>query len=213
MTLLEAIQTGDVILNVSEQEYLDKYAEEHYEWIGEVAYKIPVVTLTHMNFVGYFSTLLQGYFLLNPIGLFVGFSFLLRMESVAGHPHREPDFAIVLNENMARLHDTFIQDRADMVIEIVSPESTERDYGKKFQEYEAAGITEYWIVDALRKECRFLRLNSEGRYQSQFADGDGNYRTPILPQLILHVPTLWQESLPNMIEVLADVRKMLGVED
>ncbi|MFN8421107.1 MAG: Uma2 family endonuclease [Anaerolineae bacterium] len=213
MTLLEAIQTGDVILNVSEQEYLDKYAAEHYEWVGGVAYKMSPTMYRHFLLLAYLLDLLRAYFLVRPIGLVVGDSFLLKMDTLPDRPHREPDLVVLLNENRSLLHDTFIQDRADLVIEIVSPDRAERDYGKKFQEYEAASITEYWIVDSLRKECRFLRLNSEGRYQSQFADGDGNYRTPILPQLILHVPTLWQESLPNMIEVLADVRKMLGVED
>jgi hypothetical protein len=35
----------------------------------------------------------------------------------------------------------------------------------------------------------------------QYADADGNYRTPALPGLVLHVPTLWHEQLPGPIAV------------
>ena len=34
--------------------------------------------------------------------------------------------------------------------------------------------------------------------------------TPLLPNFQLHVPTLWQDSLPNVIEVIQAVQAMVG---
>jgi Uma2 family endonuclease len=53
---------------------------------------------------------------------------------------------------------------ADIVIELVSPESVHRDYGEKLYEYEQAGVPGYWIIDPLlpnhpaRMICAFGNL-------------------------------------------------------
>ena len=55
-----------------------------------------------------------------------------------------------------------------LVIEIVSPESVNRDYRYKRSEYAAAEIPEYWIVDPMVNQISVLRLE-EGLYEeSQF---------------------------------------------
>ena len=42
-------------------------------------------------------------------------------------------------------------------------------------------------------------------------DVNGAYNTPLLPNLVLHAPTLWQEKLPDFFaigkSVQADVRR------
>jgi Uma2 family endonuclease len=99
---------------------------------------------------------------------------------------------------------------ADICIEVVSLESVERDYGKKFAEYETGGVKEYWIIDPIRAECRICRLSAEGRYQTQTVDADGNYTTPLLPAFHLHIPTLWQDQLPDSYTIGEAVRGMLA---
>ncbi|HLQ47291.1 MAG TPA: Uma2 family endonuclease, partial [Planctomycetaceae bacterium] len=56
-------------------------------------------------------------------------------------------------------------DRADLVVEVVSEGSTNRnrDLIDKRAEYAVAGITEYWIVDPERKNVTVLILQS-GEY-------------------------------------------------
>jgi Uma2 family endonuclease len=85
----------------------------------------------------------------------------------------------------------------------------DRDRGDKFVEYEKGGVGEYWIFDPIHKETLFYRLNAEGVYVPQYADVDGNYQTPILPDLMLHVPTLWQEQLPDLYAVAQAVQAMV----
>jgi Uma2 family endonuclease len=97
---------------------------------------------------------------------------------------------------------------ADIVIEIVSLESAQRDYGEKFHEYEQAGVREYWIIDPLKSEARFYRLNSSNAYILQ--EVEDIYTTPILPKLQFHIPTLWESILPKTITVAKQVEKMLN---
>jgi Uma2 family endonuclease len=51
-----------------------------------------------------------------------------------------------------------------LIVEIISPESSGRDRGEKFYEYEMAGVREYWLIDPQREQVEFYELNAEGRY-------------------------------------------------
>jgi Uma2 family endonuclease len=53
-----------------------------------------------------------------------------------------------------------------LAIEIVSPDSIQRDYRYKRSEYAAVGIAEYWIVDPLEQKITVLTFN-EGLYDEQ----------------------------------------------
>lgn len=53
----------------------------------------------------------------------------------------------VAEEHLDRLQEMHLEGPADLVVEIVSPESRLRDRGEKFAEYELAGVSEYWLLD------------------------------------------------------------------
>jgi Uma2 family endonuclease len=110
---------------------------------------------------------------------------------------REPDLMIIMNDNPHPRTRLYLDGPADIVSEIVSPGSERTDLGDKFVEYEAAGVREYWIVDHVRRRTYFYRLDDEGHFILHLEDADGVYITPLLPKFKLHVPTLWQETLPD----------------
>lgn len=72
---------------------------------------------------------------------------------------REPDVVFASTE-----HQQFIQDDfwtgADLVMEVVSagPKSRRCDFDEKRNEYAAAGIAEYWIIDPLTQTILLLEL-------------------------------------------------------
>jgi hypothetical protein len=47
-------------------------------------------------------------------------------------------------------------------------------------------------------------------YQPGTLDEHENYQSPLLPGLKVHVPTLWQEPLPDMRQVTETVTGMLA---
>jgi hypothetical protein len=68
----------------------------------------------------------------------------------------------------------------EVVIEVVSPSSAQRDYHEKPEEYLAFGVREYWIVDAERREVRVLR-RSGGRWVERVVRPPDVYKTRLLP--------------------------------
>jgi Uma2 family endonuclease len=198
----EIIATG-----VSFEEYLDKYAGDFCELVEGNVIKMSPIHEDHDKLTRYLASLLDAYFEIRPIGQIRIAPFVMKISSDS--PKREPDLQIILNTNLGELKPTYMDGPADICIEIISPGSVDEDRGKKFTEYEKGGVGEYWIFDPIHKEALFYRLNAEGIYAPQQADADGNYRTPALPGLVLHVPTLWQEQLPGPIAVAQAVQAMV----
>ena len=119
---------------------------------------------------------------------------------------------MILETNFANLKETYLDGPADICIEIVPPSNPATDYGEKLEEYEKGGVGEYWMFDPLRRASYFYRQQEQGGYLSIAPDADGNYRTPRLPQFVLHVPTLWQDGLPNIVQIMESVQKMLSAD-
>ena len=76
---------------------------------------------------------------------------------VGERKHREPDLLLVRDAGDPRRRDRYWLG-ADLVAEVVSPDRPERDLVQKREEYAAAGILEYWIVDPRVETIRVLRL-------------------------------------------------------
>ncbi len=204
---------GDIIAaDVSLEDYMEHYAADHCEWVEGYVIKMSPAEITHNTLLYYLYQLLSAYFELNPIGRVIGQPFVMRLPAFPRR-RREPDLLVVLKANLPQLKDTYLDGPADICIEVVSEESTDRDHGEKFKEYEKGGVPEYWILDPLRKESRFYRLDEAGRYIPQNEDSQGFYRTQALPKFALHVPTLWKDSLPGPSAVVMAVKAMLEIQN
>ncbi len=75
----------------------------------------------------------------------------------------EPDIVVVLAANAGRIGEQVIEGAPDIVIEILSPGTAQRDLGIKRRKYEASNVPEYWIVDAESRRIEVLSLHA-GRY-------------------------------------------------
>ncbi|MBL8154620.1 MAG: Uma2 family endonuclease [Anaerolineae bacterium] len=191
---------------VSEADYMRDHAESFHEWVdGAVIRKSPV-TAEHDNLAYFLRGLLETYFVFQPIGQVKSAPFV--MKPGADARRREPDLQIIRHDNPGSLTDTAMLGPADICIEIVSEGSEEIDFGSKFVEYQRGGVREYWLIDPLRHEARFYRLNAEGIYLSQPVDAQGRYTTPLLPAFKLDTALLWSAPLPNPVQILALVQTM-----
>ena len=140
---------------------------------------------------------------LPPIGEVFSAPFLMRLPTRPSG--REPDLLFVATEHLDRVQPIYLDGPADLVVEVVSPESDERDRGAKFVEYEAAGIPEYWLVDPLRQESAFFQRGADGHYHPAPIDADGIYWSAVLPGFWLRVGWLWQRPLPAIAAVLREL--------
>jgi Uma2 family endonuclease len=123
---------------------------------------------------------------------------------------REPDVLVIFSEHIDRIKETYLDGQADIVVEVVSPESDERDHGAKFLEYEAAGVLEYWLVDPLRKEATVYTLGEDKRYHSGHLNERGQLISLALPGFAIALDLLWQESLEPDADTIAALVEQMG---
>jgi Uma2 family endonuclease len=115
---------------------------------------------------------------------------------------REPDILFLSREHFGRKKKLYLDGPADLVVEVISPDSRARDRGEKFYEYEQAGIPEYWLLDPARKQAEFYGLSADGIYHLLPIDSEGVFRSTVLEGLWLKVEWLWQDPLPKLATVL-----------
>jgi Uma2 family endonuclease len=184
---------------LSYEEFLKIYDEDaHAEWVdGEVVLLSPASS-RHQDLVRFLTVLLSVYAEKHNLGVVRPAPFQMKI----GLSGREPDLLFVANEHLERLKESHLDGPADLVIEIISPESRLRDRGEKLAEYELAGVREYWLIDPDEKRADFYILSSDGRYDRRRPQPDGRYRSEVLAGFELDTTWLWRSPLPPVLEVL-----------
>jgi Uma2 family endonuclease len=117
----------------------------------------------------------------------------------------EPDLAFVRKSRRRLVLRGRVNGPPDLAVEIVSPESVDRDYEDKRAQYEKAGVKEYWIVDDLREKVTLLRLSPKKKYR-EVRPRKGELHSQVLPGFWLRSEWLWQEPRPKKDHVLALIR-------
>jgi Uma2 family endonuclease len=185
---------------LSYEEFLQSGEYMWAEWVdGEVILLSPA-SKRHQLIVNFLAALLQHFVEANHLGLIISAPF--QMKTGDDLPGREPDILFIANDHLDRLKDTYLAGAADVVLEIISPESLVRDRGDKFYEYEKGGVKEYWLIDPIRKLAEFYRLEN-GVYRLASVD-DGIYQSIVIAGLWLRVEWLWQEPMPSLMSVLKE---------
>jgi Uma2 family endonuclease len=183
--------------------FLRRYMDgERLEWVDGKVVPMSPVTLEHEDERGFLLSLITEYAKMKRLGRVSSEPYNMKLGY--GLPGRAPDILFVANANLARMHNEYLDGPADLVIEIISPESRRRDRVTKFAEYEKAGVREYWILDPARKERDFYLRDGNGRYQPVPVGEDGIYRSTVLEGLWIRVEWLWQRPLPTLIAVLKE---------
>ncbi len=186
-------------LPMSYEDYL-AWADEdiHAEWVdGEVIVFMPPSD-RHQDLVGWLAALLRLFVDLFDLGAVRTEPFEMRARPDG--PARRPDVLFVAREHLDRLTPQRLAGPADLVVEVVSPDSATRDHTDKLAEYREAGVREYWILDSRPgwKQADFYQLGADGQYRAVPPDADGYYRSAALPGFRLRPDWLWQDPLPRL---------------
>ncbi len=102
---------------------------------------------------------------------------------------RHPDVAVVVTGTAP---DVRGRRRPAVAMEVVSPgtEARERDYREKREDYLAAGLLEYWIVDPESRRVTVLLRDGDTWEERVFGDGQ-RAEGLALPGFSVDVATLW----------------------
>ena len=184
------------------EEFLQFGGEDRWaEWIdGEVIIMYSAST-RHQEIVLFLAQVLGIYVRTKNSGdVFIApFAMKLKAEKRG----REPDLLFVSREKKHLIEPTFLNGAADLVVEVISPESIGRDRGDKFVEYESAGVREYWLIDYERNRAEFYELATDGLYR--LAQTDGTFHSKVLEGFFVREDWFWQENLPT-IEALKELK-------
>jgi len=205
ITAIDASQ-GERRIPMSYAEFLNNVDENtHAEWVnGETILFMPPGT-RHQQVVA---------FLFKLLGIFVDH---FRLGEIISAPYemkaspesnaREPDILFIAQAHLDRLTEKRLIGPADLIVEVISPESVYRDRSDKFDEYEAAGVREYWVVDARpgKERADFWVLDEGGRYRATLPDENGVYQSIIIPGFKLKVAWLWAIEKPSPLLAFAEM--------
>ena len=155
------------------------------------------------------SALIAGFVKIFGLGKVLHAPFEMRLP-VSG-TSREPDVLFLATANYGRQSENRIVGPADLVIEVISTESINRDRGDKFYEYQDNGVREYWVIDPRPGTARadFWVLDENARYRPVLIESNGIYRSTVLPNFKLDVNKLLMDESLDHIQALID---MVGIE-
>lgn len=185
------------------EQFLDWADEDTFaEWVdGEVVWMSPV-SKEHDSLRVFLLTLIESIVQVHGLGEVHGEPF--QMKTGPTLPGRSPDILFISSERVSRIRKTYLEGPADVVIEIVSPESRQRDCVDKLGEYEQGGVREYWLLDQPLGQARFHALDDDGRYQLLPIDEDGVFQSRVLPDVRLKIEWLWQGPRPTVLDILRE---------
>jgi Uma2 family endonuclease len=190
---------------------LPKTYEEFLEWNGtdgvwaewengEIIY-LSNPSLIHQDISDFLTAILRFFVEAKQLGRVISAPFQLKFDfRDAG---RQPDLMFISKANANKIKKQYVEQTADLVIEIISPESRTRDKGDKFYEYEQAGVKEFWLIDPDRKRAEFYTLGEDGYFNFEVAENN-IFKSKVLAGLTLKIDWLWQETLPTLMEVLKE---------
>ncbi|MCP4348307.1 MAG: Uma2 family endonuclease [Desulfobacterales bacterium] len=202
-------ESPDDGMKVSEAGYWETYYNHldfSYEWKNGYLEAKPMADVKSAEMHRWFCTVLDCYLAASRCGVAVSLEIGFRMDISGVTSVRKPDLAVVLNDNRTAISadDATYHGIFDLCIECLSYSSKreiERDVKYKKGEYGGAGVTEYYILDARRKETAFYRLDKNGRYRKIRPAKGGIVRSRVLPGFQFRISDLYrQPSLEEMAE-------------
>lgn len=192
------IESGLTTVPMSYQEFL-AWADEaaHAEWVNGEGVRFMPPKDVHQATLGFLHRLLGLFVDLFDLGQLRVAPF--EMRAVPDGAAREPDMLFVARAHLNRLTPERLAGPADLIIEIISAESVQRDRRDKFREYAEVGVREYWIVDPRPRKQRadFFTLTEQGQYELFATEDDERVSSPVLAGFWLKPAWLWQVDTLN----------------
>lgn len=185
-------------VGLSYSEFLQWLDEDvRAEWVDGEIFIISPASRRRQRLSDFLTAILKLYVEPNRLGEVTSAPF--QMKPSEELPGREPDILFVAGERLHIIQDTFVAGPADLVVEILSPESRKRDTVDKFSEYERAGVCEYWMIDPENRDAKFFELTS-GQY-SLIPTEQRIFRSQRIEGFWLDLDWLWAEPTPSIPEI------------
>ena len=166
------------------------------------------ITVVHEQIVGFLIQLLGLYVQERTLGIVLGSRTTMKVDDENGY---EPDVLFVRADRLHVLDVKDVKAPVDVAVEVVSPTSGKRDRETKFEGYRRIGVPEYWLVDPIRREAAFYRLDDDSQYRA-VPLADGVFVSQTVPGFRLDPRALFADPLPPVLPLLLALLAEAGGE-
>jgi Uma2 family endonuclease len=110
---------------------------------------------------------------------------------LGGRSVRTPDLVFLRSDQRGLIRRHYIDGGPALVIEVMSESTAQVDRGKKSQQYAAAGVAQYWLIDPAQNSIEVFE-NRQGRFEHrETVSGTGIFRPAEMPGLEIPLAELW----------------------
>ena len=187
-------------------------AEDFLEWLepgrcadligGEIAMHSPV-SVRHADLLNFLDGILRLYVDRRRLGFLYREVVAVRLSA---RNTFQPDLAFYRAARSGLIRDNHVEGAPDLVVEVLSPRTADRDIGPKFAEYEQHGVLEYWILEPEALAHRFYRR--AGELLVEYAAGAAKIESRAVPGFFVMREWLDPERLPPLTESLALIERL-----
>ena len=146
-------------------------------------YVVPAPNVRHQAVTANLGFVLREFVRRNRLGavLLAPTDVVLSQESVV-----QPDILFVSNERRGIITEANVSGAPDLVVEVLSPGTAERDRDLKLRLYAGHGVREYWIVDPDDESVEVMDLGPGGAAGVR-RHASGSVRSGLLPGLVVGI--------------------------
>ena len=103
----------------------------------------------------------------------------------------QPDVPFIARDRLGIVEKKCIRGAPDLVIEILSPSTTDRDRVIKRKLYDKFGAREFWIVDPEAKSVEVVVRRGEGFPTDRVHTAPASFASPTFPQLTIELARIF----------------------
>ena len=184
-------------------------AEDFLEWLepgrcadliaGEIAMHSPV-SVRHADLLNFLDGILRLYVDRRRLGFLYREVVAVRLSA---RNTFQPDLAFYRAERRSAIRRNHVEGAPDLVVEVLSPRTADRDTGPKFAAYERHGVIEYWILDPEALAHRFYRR--AGELLVEYAAGAAKIDSRAVPGFFVMREWLDPRRTPPILEAFTRI--------
>lgn len=174
--------------NFSYAEYLQLPDDQRYEVLEGELVMTPAPGTDHQQILAKLTIQLGTFIEAHSLGqfYFAPVDVILADQTVV-----QPDFLFVRQERLDIIQQRGLFGAPDLVVEILSPATAQRDLATKRQLYSKYGVQEYWIVDPATRSIAVLTQQGSGLDTWQRYEATATLESPLLPGLALNLAKIF----------------------
>lgn len=187
--MLRELSRVEVSERTTAEEFL-KYAPEDKkaELIDGVIIVSPPPLDAHERVQGFLYALLRMFVEISNLGEVRGSRTAVILTD--GHIF-EPDILFIARDRLDIIEERGVKGAPDLVIEILSASTAERDRGVKFHTYERAGVRDLWLIDPYGPAGTEFYQREETIFKPVMPDASGVVYAQAMPGFKLNTSWLW----------------------